>query len=51
MIDGEDDKYKHKSYEQLLLMVCDYDIKRYEKAYKECMSIVSKIPIGWRNGN
>ena len=33
------------SYEQALLLVCDNDKERYNKAYKECLSILSGINV------
>ena len=43
-----DDILHGLTYEMALLSICDNDLERYELSYKECMTILSRIPVGWK---
>jgi hypothetical protein len=47
LVTDDDNKLDGLTYEEALFTVCDEDIERFNKIYKEIMPLLNKIPVGW----
>jgi hypothetical protein len=51
MVTKDDNILDNLSYEEALLVVCDKDIERFNKIYREIMPLINSIPVGWNEND